>query len=225
MKNALIIGEKVVAEELKKKLPEGFEAEQRFLINDSILGKFDLIFDLQFDSNPDNLQYYAPMSEMTIIVGAVKKQLADVYASYHGEITCNLIGMNTLPTFIDRSLLEFSVYNELGKKKLDNVARKFKWEYTLVNDRVGMVTPRVVLMIINEAAFTLQEGTATIKDIDKGMKLGTGYPYGPFEWADKIGIDNVYETLISIFEDTGDQRYKICPLLKSKYLRAERFYQ
>jgi 3-hydroxybutyryl-CoA dehydrogenase len=93
-----------------------------------------------------------------------------------------------------------------------------------VEDRVGMVTPRVIFMLINEACYTLQEGTASIKDIDTAMKLGTNYPYGPFEWADKIGINEIYETLIAIYEDTKDERYKICPLLKTKYLKEEKFY-
>ena len=81
-----------------------------------------------------------------------------------------------------------------------------------------MVTPRIIFMIINEAYYTVQEGTATREDIDQGMKLGTNYPFGPFEWAEKIGLDNVYETLEAIYEDTKEERYKICPLLKREYL-------
>jgi 3-hydroxybutyryl-CoA dehydrogenase len=78
-------------------------------------------------------------------------------------------------------------------------------------------------MIINEACYTVQEGTATIADIDTAMKLGTNYPFGPFEWANKIGVKHVYETLLAVYTDTNDERYKICPLLKTKYLRNENF--
>ena len=78
-------------------------------------------------------------------------------------------------------------------------------------------------MIINEACYTLQEGTATIPDIDLGMKLGTSFPKGPFEWANLIGVSEVYHTLKAIYEDTKDERYKICPLLKTKHLKGERF--
>jgi 3-hydroxybutyryl-CoA dehydrogenase len=82
-----------------------------------------------------------------------------------------------------------------------------------------MVSPRVVCMIINEAFYTNAEGTASEKDIDLAMKLGTNYPLGPFEWAEKIGIENVYEVLEAVYEDTGDERYKINPQLKKKYLK------
>lgn len=75
-------------------------------------------------------------------------------------------------------------------------------------------------MIINEAYFTVQEGTASKTDIDLGMKLGTAYPKGPFEWCEEIGIANVYETLAALYEDTGDERYKICPMLKTEYLKS-----
>jgi 3-hydroxybutyryl-CoA dehydrogenase len=87
-----------------------------------------------------------------------------------------------------------------------------------------MVTPRVIFMIINEACYTLQEGTADMKDIDTSMKLGTNYPFGPFEWADNIGIKHVYETIETMYSDTHDERYKVCPLLKTKYLKGETFY-
>ena len=106
-----------------------------------------------------------------------------------------------------------------------DITSKLGVEYDTVEDRVGMVSPRILFMIINEACYTLQEGTAAVNDIDIAMKLGTNYPLGPFEWCDKIGINEVFETLVAIYEDTKDERYKICPLLKSKYLKNQPFYK
>ena len=60
-----------------------------------------------------------------------------------------------------------------------------------------------------------------MEDIDQGMKLGTNYPHGPFEWCEKIGIRNVYELLEALYEDTKEERYKICPALKKAYLKAQ----
>ena len=57
---------------------------------------------------------------------------------------------------------------------------------------------------------------ASKEDIDTGMKLGTNYPKGPFEWADEIGLKNIYQTLEAMYEDTKEGRYKICPLLKTE---------
>ena len=105
--------------------------------------------------------------------------------------------------------------------KLKSICESIGTDFEIVDDRVGMVTPRVIALIINEAFYTVQEGTATKKDIDLGMKLGTNYPNGPFEWCKKIGIQNIYELLEAMYEDTKDERYKISPALKKEYLKAQ----
>jgi 3-hydroxybutyryl-CoA dehydrogenase len=87
-----------------------------------------------------------------------------------------------------------------------------------------MVTPRIVCMIINEACFVLKEGTAGISEVDQAMKLGTNYPHGPFEWADKIGIHNVFDVLEALHADMNEEKYKMAPLLRQYYLRDQSFY-
>jgi 3-hydroxybutyryl-CoA dehydrogenase len=72
----------------------------------------------------------------------------------------------------------------------------------------------VLYMIINEAAYALWEGVASREDIDLAMKLGTNYPAGPLEWADAIGLDEVYEGLAALQEEMGEDRYRPCPLLR-----------
>ena len=74
-------------------------------------------------------------------------------------------------------------------------------------------------MDLQQGFYTVQEGTATESDIDQAMLLGTNYPMGPFEWCEKIGLSDVYETLEALYLDTHDERYKICSLLKQRYLR------
>jgi 3-hydroxybutyryl-CoA dehydrogenase len=69
-------------------------------------------------------------------------------------------------------------------------------------------------MIINEAAFALMEGVASAEDIDTAMKLGTNYPLGPLEWADRIGLDQVLAVLEGLQAEYGDDRYRPAPLLR-----------
>ena len=106
-------------------------------------------------------------------------------------------------------------------KYFEQLKKNLNIEAIHVIDRVGMVTPRVIFMMINEAYYTLQEGTANKEDINIAMKLGTNYPYGPFEWAEKTGIRHVAETLEALYEDTHDERYRICPLLKTEYMQHQ----
>ena len=68
---------------------------------------------------------------------------------------------------------------------------------------------------INEAFFALEDGVSTMDEIDLAMKLGTNYPYGPFEWHNKIGLQNIYNLLKSLSEK--DKCYSVSPLLENKY--------
>jgi 3-hydroxybutyryl-CoA dehydrogenase len=220
-------GTKSQVEELETKLSSIDYSLVRFDDNNfpsANVDDFDIIFDFNFDEFPHQLKNYTGLNSKPVFVSAVKQQLSKAQNDYGKQIDCYLFGMNGLPSFINRSLFEVSVLNDTNKGILNECMEKLNWKYTLVEDRVGMVTPRVIFMIINEACYTLQEGTASMQDIDTSMKLGTNYPFGPFEWSDKVGIKHVYETLEALYKDTKEERYKICPLLKTKYLKGESFY-
>lgn len=215
-----ITGDEVRKNEISGVLPT--ESKVTYQPNElsAELHEFDLIIDLNLDDNPDNLQHYLQLKNKPVIGCAVKRQLTAMVAEHGKWPECTLIGMNLLPTFINRELKETTLINGKDEKALDETMNNLKWDYRLVEDRVGMATPRIILMIINEAFFTYQEGTASIEDIDQSMKSGTNYPLGPFEWSQKIGLKNVYESLKAIYDDTLDERYKISPALKTAYLKS-----
>lgn len=223
--NVLIVDGYEVEEEFKQKFNGDYATTfiEGVDLNHDILENYDVIFDFGVDESPENLGFYEGKEDKFVFVSTPKIQLAELIYHY-GEVRCKLFGFNGLPTFIDREFMEVSILNKDDKSALDYITKELDSEYLLVDDRVGMVTPRVIFMIINEACFTLQEGTASIADIDLGMKLGTNYPKGPFEWCDEIGVHHVFETLEAVYEDTKDERYKICPLLKTKYLKEEMFF-
>jgi 3-hydroxybutyryl-CoA dehydrogenase len=179
--------------------------------------KFDLIFDLNFDDDASSLSDYALLDASSLLLlSTVKIQLESVLPK---AMWAHTIGINALPSFLKRNALEYcALSNELTDQKLSILPWK---TLNKVDSRVGMISARVVCMVINEAYFTLQEGTANRIDIDLGMKLGTAYPYGPFEWCDMIGIQHVYEVLNALYLDTHDDRYKICSLLKTEYLKNQ----
>lgn len=218
---ALVVGDKKRFDELALKLSADVEVRYHPFWEEFDLAGYETIIDLNFDDFPGNIKYFGN-GKIPVIAGAVKKSLSEAVHEYGAEVRCALIGMNLLPGFINREIFEISLMKENGETA-KQLMHQLNWKYSIVDDRAGMVTPRIVCMIINEACYTLQEGTASIRDIDLAMKLGTNYPHGPFEWADKIGIKDLYETLDAIYNDTHDERYKICPLLKTKYLNGESF--
>jgi 3-hydroxybutyryl-CoA dehydrogenase len=179
-------------------------------------GGYDFVFDLNFDDCIAGIEDYLLLPESTFIfLSGVKVQIE---ATLPKKLWKNVVFINAMRSFLKRTSIEYSTLSESFDS---SVFLKLGWkESNAVDSRLGMVSPRIICMIINEAFFTVQEGTANVDDINKGMKLGTAYPHGPFEWCDMIGIKDVYETLNALYNDTHDERYKICSSLKTAYLKS-----
>jgi 3-hydroxybutyryl-CoA dehydrogenase len=99
------------------------------------------------------------------------------------------------------------------------LAQKMGKEPILVNEAPLFVVNRILIPMINEAIFVLMEGVASAEDIDKGMKLGANHPIGPLALADLIGLDTLLFITETIYKETGDSKYRPCPLLR-KMVRA-----
>jgi 3-hydroxybutyryl-CoA dehydrogenase len=217
--NILVIADAQRYEELQQKgMATHHDIQWKTSLEEVLsLKVFDLVLDLIFDDRPEHALMYAKNPGIPVLAGMVKTSLSDIMNQFAFEQGFNIMGCNFLPAFVNVPVMEVTVMDEGQKETLDNVMYKLGWEYALVADVTGMVTPRVVCMIINEAYLTLQEGTASREDIDTSMRLGTNYPYGPFEWSERIGIRHVYEVLKAIHDVTGDDRYEVAASLQTAY--------
>jgi len=209
-----IIGELTRFEELKQTLPESAEIFYDEKILPGEWNEYNIVFDLNYDERFSLFDILRPEEGTIFLLSASMIQLKATEGL--DPLSDNILGMNCLPTFINRDVKEISYHSESQLELIRKTEALLNWKIIPVKDRVGMVSLRILLMIINEAYFTLQEGTAGKTEIDLAMKLGTNYPFGPFEWCERIGIKTVVTQLKALYLDTGDERYKICPLLKTE---------
>jgi 3-hydroxybutyryl-CoA dehydrogenase len=83
-----------------------------------------------------------------------------------------------------------------------------------IHESPGHVSSRLIVTLINEACETLMEGVASVQCIDTTMKLGYGMLFGPFEMADRIGLDKLLKWMDNLYAEFGLQKYKPSPILK-----------
>ncbi|GGG40468.1 3-hydroxyacyl-CoA dehydrogenase family protein [Hymenobacter glacieicola] len=178
------------------------------------LGAADVAFDLR---DWPELHYEQP--RQPLFYNTTTRSLAQLF---HGEAPPfgPVFGFCGLPTFVDVPVWEVSTYGAADGLYLSEACALLGTEYQVVQDRVGLLTPRVVCLSINEACYALQEGVASAPAINL-LLLGSGS--GLLTRANTIGLSRVYETLECVYQDTHEPRYIPSALLKRMHLRGELF--
>jgi 3-hydroxybutyryl-CoA dehydrogenase len=128
-----------------------------------------------------------------------------------------IVGFATFYPLADRKIIEIAAGLRTSDNALQQAQDHFRSlgkETVKVKDAAGLIFPRVLSLIINEAARSLEEGVAKADEIDIAMRLGVNYPMGPLRWGDQIGLDEVLAVLEGLERETGDDRYRPAPLIK-----------
>jgi 3-hydroxybutyryl-CoA dehydrogenase len=104
-------------------------------------------------------------------------------------------------------------------ERVKTFAKMIKKDMVPVQESPGLISVRLFVALMNEACEVLMEGVAKMEDIDSTMKTGLGLTLGPFEMADKIGLDKVVRWMDNLYNEFGDHKYKASPVIK-KHVRA-----
>jgi 3-hydroxybutyryl-CoA dehydrogenase len=142
----------------------------------------DALFDLTFnDAAPETHEFIDGKPVFVHAVNCICREIGKP----------NYIRINAWNGFLNRPVIELAGSRDEYKKKAEEILKKLGWQFVWVADDYGLIAARVIAMIINEAYYALEENVSTKTQIDIAMKLGTNYPYGPFEWGEKIGLKNI----------------------------------
>jgi 3-hydroxybutyryl-CoA dehydrogenase len=174
-----------------------------FLDAEGVIPGADAYFDLCFE---DDGPAFPAITDNPVFANSV--------IAVTGELPHNYTRMNGWDGFLKRDIIEV-VAGKVQMASLE-ILDTLGWKYQLAPDVPGMIAARVIAMIINEAYFGLGDEISTKAEIDIAMKLGTNYPYGPFEWSEKIGLKKIYALLKKLGEK--DNRYDVAPALEKEIL-------
>ena len=137
-----------------------------------------------------------------VFINSVVQTLSDLGAPP------NVYRINGWATFFNRSVWEIA---GTANDEVEVIFKSLNVKINFVKDESGFISARVIAMIINEAYFAVEDNVSSKAEIDTAMKLGTNYPFGPFEWAELIGRGNILALLQKLYET--DSRYKPSELL------------
>jgi 3-hydroxybutyryl-CoA dehydrogenase len=165
----------------------------------------DICIDLLYDNTSGRLRAWQQFNPSLLVINAVPGP--------SGETGFPYVRINGWNTFLKRSIIEAIAPDDL-KEKTTALFSLFNKKIEWTSNIAGFLSVRIVASIINEAYFALQERVSTKQEIDTAMRLGTNYPYGPFEWSREIGINNIYNLLKHLGEE--ENRYQPAALLKQE---------
>jgi len=181
---------------------ENITVSKDFPANDEYKN-YDAFLILQHFSDYINFNIF---ENKPVIINEVIQTLSDLH------LPENFHRINAWPGFLQRETWEVVSYHP---EKIKPVLDQFNLKIIFLKDEPGFVSARVISMIINEAFYALGEDVSTKEEIDLAMKSGTNYPYGPFEWAEKIGAENILNLLEKLSQI--EERYLPAPALKNLF--------
>jgi 3-hydroxybutyryl-CoA dehydrogenase len=151
-------------------------------------------------------------NDKPVFINEVVRPLSLLISPSSAHFNFPIFRLNAWPTFLKRDVVEIACEKKEYIGKAGDIFSRLGWKFKSVPDIPGFISARVIAMIINEAYFTLQDEVSTKEEIDIAMKLGTNYPYGPFEWSRLIGLPNILRLLTAMSK--ADQKYRPSDLLK-----------
>ena len=199
MEVSVLADEALTKELMEKELPAEVNINFVNTLEELVLQNAEVYMDLLFKKKKERIKHLANLLPKPVFINAVTYTLKELGQPF--------IRINAWPGFLSRKIIEIAVASEAERELAGSVLSILRWPFQAVPDEPGMIAGRVIAMIVNEAYYVLGDNVSTKEAIDIAMRLGTNYPYGPFEWSEHIGLQNIYELLLQLSKT--DDRYLV----------------
>lgn len=215
MNSILLIGDEPKCKYLQSIIAtKGFQVEISDGDEEEDFKDYDIIFDLNFDDDHENFPIYASLRDKLIFLSAAKQNLSEMAYLYQAKVRSKIFGINAIQHYLSSPFWEISSFRPNEMEAAILFLQKLDIKLIEVQDIVGMYRPRVDFLAFNETIKLLQEGFITDK---------SSYVLNSLKQIDQIGVTDIFETLMAIYEDTREAKYLPNTLLKKKYLRNHKF--
>ena len=184
----------------------------QWLSHPSQLTDQSICIDLIGEENPEHLKVLPAFQEKGGLV------VANAVLLTGAELPNGFCRINGWPGFLDKERIELVCQQDSARLEIEEAFKQLNRIPEWVNDQVGLIAPRVICSIINEAYLAWGEGVSDKEQIDLAMQLGTNYPLGPFAWANKLGKTRVLQLLEKLSAESN--RYNPAALLKEEVYNA-----
>ena len=221
-------GKKFIAKSIQSMLKrEKYTTEDEQRIHSSIQYSTDIQdgkdVDLVIEAVPERIelkqQVFKQLDQIVQPNAILASNTSSLSIAAIGSVTNRpdkVIGMHFFSPVPIMKLLEIITSIETSGETLERVkeyGKAISKETVIAQDYPGFIVNRILLPMMNEAAFLVMEGTDP-EEVDRGLKLGANHPIGPLRLADECGLDTTLYALESLYEGFGDSKYRPCPLLK-----------
>lgn len=169
---------------------------------------YSVIVDLEADERPSPA--FSIVSSALWVLSSVKKPLHRLLPGPSWTDRC--VGANLLPSFCERPIVEATALTDAAWQRFT------AWEPRAIRvpDSLGLVSARILALLLNEALLLQSEAHLPLATIDMAVKLGLNYPYSISEWGERIGWRHVREIVEALSEEYGAGHYPVAPALRGK---------
>ncbi len=196
--NIAVITNDALRQELTAQMAPGNADGITWLHSPALVPGAEAYIDLLFENNPAHKDLLKNLRPSLIIVNAVGQTLS--------KLPQGFVRFNGWPTFLQRKITEAASNDADKKRRTEEIFLGLGKQINWVPDAAGFIAARITSLVINEAYLALEENFSSKEDIDTAMKLGSGSPWGPFEWATRIGLKNILSLLTQMEQENPGYR-------------------